>query len=158
MDYIFNKYILAVGSIMTPLIAVIMNHLQDSFYMFFALISLVTVDTFLGMYIAIKEGKFKSGRGGFWRIGDKLTCYFGLLMMIYTIVFLANLVPFFATGVTPEALKYMIMFTFSVMYGRETLSIFESIDRLQPKLVPSALRRQINKVFNKNLEETNKTY
>lgn len=152
MDYLFNKYILAIGSILTPLIAIIVTHLQDAFYMLLVLIVLVTVDTLMGMYIAIKDGKFKSGKGGFWKVGDKLLCYFSLVLIVYTVLFLVQSVPSMANGVTAEGARYLVIFTFSVMYGRETFSIFESIDRLQPKLLPKALKEYIARIFNKELK------
>jgi hypothetical protein len=149
MDYLFNKYILAVGSIMTPLIAIILNHLQDSFYMLLALILFVSVDTSLGLYIAAKNGRLSSGKTGFWKIGDKLFCYFGLLITVYTVVFLSQAVPVIQNGLTADAFKYIIVFTYSIMYGREIFSIFESIDVLQPKLLPPYFKEKIAKIFNK---------
>jgi phage-related holin len=153
MDYLFNKYILAFGSIMTPLIAIIMNHMQDSVYMLMALISLVFADTLMGVYIAARAGKLKSGKDGFWKIGDKVLCYFSMLIVTYTVVFLAQSVPVFQGGLAQETFKYLIIFTYSIMYGREVLSIFESIDVLQPKLLPKAFKDRIAKIFNKKLEE-----
>lgn len=149
MDYLFNKYILAVGGIMTPLIAIIMNHLQDSFYMLLALILFVSVDTALGLYIAVRHGKLSSGRNGFWKIGDKLFCYLGLIITTHTAVFLIQAVPMIQSDLTGEALKYVIVFMYSIMYGREVLSIFESIDTLEPKLLPPYFKEKIAKIFNK---------
>ena len=153
MDLILNKYVLAIGSILTPLIATVMNHVQDSFYMFSALMILVIIDTLIGMYIAAKNGKFSSGKSGFWKLGDKLVCYFGLLIIVYTAVFLVSVVPAFTNGITEQGMKYMIVFTFSTMYGREIFSIFESIDKLQPKLLPKFLKDKIAKIFNKEPED-----
>lgn len=156
MNYLFNKYVLAIGSIMTPLIAIIMDHLQDSLYMILALISLVMADTVLGVYIAAKSGKLSSGHNGFWKIGDKIAVYFTLMLTIFTVVFISQTVPIIGEGMSKEAAKYLIIFTFSIMYGREILSIFESIDVLQPKLLPKWFKDRIAKIFNKQSpEETN---
>ncbi len=148
---ILNKYVLAIASLITPIVAIISYLVQDSVFLVLALIVMVSLDTMLGMYIAIKKGKFSSSKNGFWRIGDKMISYFSLIIIMYTIVIITQVVPYFNGDLTVEALRYLIYFTFSIMYGRETLSIFESIDVLQPNLLPESFKNQIARIFNKKL-------
>jgi hypothetical protein len=153
MEFLGNKYIVAIGGILTPFVSIITNYLNDMFWLVCALIIMIITDTILGMYIAIKEKRFTSGENGFWKVGDKLFCYFGLIILSYTIVFLLHAVDLFNIGITNEASRFLIIFVFSMMYGREIISIFESIDKLQPRLLTKWFKSKIADIFNKKIEK-----
>jgi hypothetical protein len=157
MSILFNKQILLAATIFTPLSLLLEKIGQDGFYMIFVLILLVTVDTAMGIYIAWDAGELKSGKDGYGKIIDKMISYFGLIVLTYSIVILTYSVPLYNINggelpIDPVlVIKYFVAFSFSIMYGREILSIFESIDTLQPKLLPESFKRFIKKVFKREI-------
>jgi uncharacterized membrane protein len=162
MSILLNKQIILAAAILSPITLLLEKIGQDSFYMMLVLIILVLLDTAMGVYIAWENGELRSGTDkegnpGFSRIIDKMISYFGLIILTYSIVILTYAVPIYniSRGTLPIdpviVIKYFVAFSFSIMYGREILSIFESIDRLQPKLLPPSFKRFIKKVFKRDL-------
>lgn len=152
ISVLMNKQVLLTATVFTPLIMMFQDISQDALYMIMVLLTLVFCDTVLGIYIAWKNGVLSSGKDGYGRIVDKLISYFGLILLTYSVIVIGYTVPLFKLSESVSVLKYLAVFSFSAMYGREILSIFESIDKLQPKLLPPALKKLIRKAFKKDIE------
>ena len=153
VDYFDNFHLWAIGGIMTPLIAKIADYAQDFTFMFIFLVVFILVDTGMGAYIAYKNRKFTSGEKGFWKIGDKLFAYFGLILLTYSVVLVTQVVPFFSENIPSENLEYLVFFAFGVMYSREAISIIEHIDKLQPDFLPEWFKKRITKIFKREIKE-----
>lgn len=150
MDLFENKYLLMIGGILTPFIGVVTQYGDDFIFLMAALLIMISLDTAMGVYISMKKGKFESGDQGFWKVGDKMISYFGLIILVYTIILLSIFIPSVNIGIPTEILKFIPIFVFSVMYAREVFSILEKVDLLQPKLLPSWLKERISNIFRKD--------
>lgn len=96
---------------------------------------LISVDTFLGIFKSIKEGKVSSV--GFGMVVVKVLLYATVLITVHV------LTTYTVAGVHPVILDYIDDFVMTSLLVREAISIFESIAVINPEIVPKFILKKL---------------
>jgi len=120
---------------LTMILKFINTYVYDDWNFLVSLVILITVDTALGFFKAWRNNTISSK--GF---GDIITKVFLYCMTLITVHVLMN---FTIKGVHPGVVAYVDDFALTSLMLRESISIFENIALINPKLVPPWILKKL---------------